>query len=124
MEALGHGNDEIAVMRLVLDEYEKSHAPAYIIFVTDGGFASESSLRDFLVKSSHLPIFWRFLGFGEENSQMFHRLNWLPGRYTINADFSLISDFKQMNKEYFYDTLLGKFPLWLREASKLGIVPK
>jgi hypothetical protein len=122
MHSLGLGNNESAVMKLVMKEYERSPLPSFVIFITDGVFSSESAVRDLLVESSHFPIFWRFLGLGQADYGVLERLDRITGRVINNADFSIIYDIKKLKSEPLLTDLVRKFPLWLSQAKEKKII--
>jgi stress response protein SCP2 len=122
MSSLGFGNYEPAVMNQVIDEYQKSELPAYIIFITDGGVGSENDIKKLLVKSSKMPIFWQFVGVGGSDYGVLERLDTMSGRYIDNANFFALDDFKKVSDSDLYDRLLEEFPQWLAEARTKRII--
>jgi stress response protein SCP2 len=131
MSALGGGNDETKVMKLVMSEYsgnifKKPDIPAFVIFVTDGGIATDSyggdSIESLLIKSSKAPIFWQFVGVGGWGYGALEQLDTMSGRYVDNANFFALDDFNTVPDSELYDRLLGEFPSWLAEIKKKGML--
>ena len=124
MEDLKCGNNEPAVMREVIAEYENSKLPAYVVFISDGGVSYEDKIKDLLIKSSKMPIFWQFVGLGGAGFfgrflgtyGIFEKLSTLSGRYVDNANFFALDDFRKVDNAELYSRLLNEFPNWLKEA--------
>ena len=68
MSSLGYGNNEPAVMLSVVNAYKKSQLPAYVIFISDGGFGYKDQIEKISYESSKYPIFSQFLGRSEEHT--------------------------------------------------------
>ena len=93
MASLGYGNNEPDVMQEVIDEYQYSEIPAYVIFVTDGGVCQEKQIKKLLKTASDFPIFWQFVGVSGSNYGVLKRLDDMKGRRIDNADFFALDDF-------------------------------
>lgn len=117
-----------AAMTAVIDHYQEcgATAPAFVLFQTDGGPTSRTAAVDVLCRAAKLPIFWQFIGFGDDDFRFLHRLDDLPvpaKRVVDNAGFfpaggnpGAIPD------EELYDRLMQEFPQWLTAARAQGIV--
>ncbi|MFE6160626.1 vWA domain-containing protein [Streptomyces sp. NPDC056486] len=127
---MGLTNYHVA-MDAVIDHYmdSGSTAPALVVFQTDGGPSSKSAAERYLCKAAGLPLFWQFIGFGNEKSSQFDYLRRLDElavpaeRVVDNAGFFHAG--KKPHKvpdEHLYDQLLGEFPSWLAAARARGIV--
>lgn len=119
---LGGVNNEPAVMREVVDEYQKSKVPAYVIFITDGGISRTTEIKNILVAASKLPIFWQFVGVSGRGYGLLEKLDTLSGRYVDNANFFALDDFRQVENSELYSRLLNEFPIWLKEIKAKGII--
>ncbi len=97
-------------------------APAYVIFVTDGGVGNADKIKELMVKSSSMPIFWQFVGVGGSNYGVLEELDDMTGRYTDNADFFALDDFKTVSDKKLYDRLLTEFPTWLHTVRSMGMI--
>ncbi|MFG1805611.1 vWA domain-containing protein [Streptomyces sp. NPDC049040] len=127
MGHLGRTNYHLA-MQAVIDHYEASGAadPAFVVFQTDGSPTSKAAAEHVLCTAAKLPIFWQFVGFGDDEFRFLRRLDDLPvpGRRVVdNAGFfaagkspTTISDAD------LYDALLAEFPGWLSAARDAGVV--
>ncbi|MFP3154368.1 VWA domain-containing protein [Lachnospiraceae bacterium ZAX-1] len=122
MRSLGGSNNEPDVMGKVMDEYEKSKIPAYVLFITDGGVSSESKIKKLLIEASRLPIFWQFVGVGGTNYGVLERLDAMGARYVDNANFFAIDDFDLVSDSEIYERLLNEFPTWLKEIRKKNMI--
>jgi hypothetical protein len=121
MSSLGYGNYEPAVMKQVIEEYHGSKLPAYVLFITDGGVGSENDIKKLLIKASREPIFWQFVGVGGSGYGVLERLDTMNGRYVDNANFFALDDFRRLENSELYSRMLAEFPVWLKEAKRLGI---
>jgi len=122
MNRLGYGNNEPAVMEQVIAEYKKSRLPAYVIFVTDGGVGSASTIKKLLTDASRYPIFWQFVGVGGSNYGILEELDNMGGRYVDNANFFALDDFRSISDEELYSRLLNEFPGWLKEIKQKRMI--
>ncbi|WP_328915065.1 MULTISPECIES: vWA domain-containing protein [unclassified Streptomyces] len=127
MGHMGRTNYHVA-MQAVIDHYEACGAtdPAFVIFQTDGSPSSKTAAEHVLCTAAKLPIFWQFVGFGDDEFRFLRKLDELPapGRRVVdNAGFfaagkspTTISDAD------LYDRLLQEFPLWLTAARAAGVI--
>lgn len=130
-DALGHmgRTNYHEAMRAVLDHYQASGAedPAFVVFQTDGSPTSRSAAEELLCASSALPVFWQFVGFGEDDFRFLRRLDDLPvpaRRRVDNAGFFPAGPTPgRLPDAAVYEGLLAEFPAWLTAASAAGILP-
>lgn len=122
MNNLGGSNNEPAVMEDVIRFYSSSELPVYIIFITDGGMAHKGDVKKLMKEASSMPMFWQFVGVDGSNYGLLEKLDELDGRCVDNAGFFAMDDFRSVSNDELYDRLLNEFPVWLREAKKLGII--
>lgn len=120
--SLGGMNNEPAVMKEVVAEYQKSKIPAYIIFITDGGVSRTSEIKNILIEASKLPIFWQFIGVRGRGYGVLEKLDTISGRYVDNSNFFALDDFKTVDNAELYSRLLNEFPNWLKEIKAKGII--
>lgn len=121
MSSLGYGTAELVVMKEVVAEYEASTLPAYVVFITDGGFFDRNRIKDFLIQASYLPIFWQFVGVRGSGYGILEQLDTMSGRYVDNANFFALDDFKTVPNPELYSRLLNEFPAWLKAVkNKFG----
>ncbi|MEV5381359.1 VWA domain-containing protein [Streptomyces sp. NPDC052721] len=118
-------------MDAVIDHYLDSGAtaPALVVFQTDGGPVSGLAAERHLCKAARLPLFWRFVGFGDPGSRQFEFLRKLdepavPGKRTVdNAGFLHAGqDPRRVSDTELYDRLVAEFPRWLAAAHAAGVV--
>lgn len=119
---LGGCNDEVPVMKEVIDRFKKSSKPAYILFVSDGGIHNGGKIKKLIQKASRYPIFWQFMGVGGKNYSILEKLDNMDGRVVDNANFFAIDDFDSVANDELYERLLNEFPSWLKAAKAKGII--
>ena len=122
MNQLGGGTNAANVIKEVIAEYEKSEIPAYVIFISDGAFDNENSVKSLIVEASKRPIFWQFVGVGGYGYGVLERLDTMSGRYVDNANFFALDDFRHVESSKLYSRLLNEFPQWLQEARNKSII--
>ena len=122
MDKLGCGTNELVVMKDVVAEYETSDLPAYVVFITDGGFSERAALKKFFIETSYLPIFWQFVGVSGSGYGILEDLDNMGGRYVDNANFFALDDFRRVSNEELYSRLLNEFPKWLEACKNNGVL--
>lgn len=116
-----------AAMDAVIDHYLDSGSkdPAFVIFQTDGSPDSRRAAEQTLCKAAKMPIFWQFIGYGNDEFRFLRKLDELAvprKRVVDNAGFFPAGkDPKLIPDGILYDRLMGEFPDWLRAASAAGI---
>lgn len=126
-ERLGHmGITNYALaMKAVIDHYRgsRSTAPAFVIFQTDGAPTDKAITEHVMRDASTLPIFWQFIGFGDDRFDFLRKLDDLRGRAVDNAGFFAAGrDPRAMSDGDLYDQLMAEYPQWLAAATAAGIV--
>ncbi|MEU8567139.1 VWA domain-containing protein [Streptomyces pathocidini] len=130
---MGRTNYHRAV-EAVVEHYEKSradgaHAPALVLFQTDGAPTSRPAAEKALCEAAKLPIFWQFIGFGDPEAKGFDFLRRLgelavPEKRAVdNAGFFPAgTDPLELSDDELYEGLTAEFPRWLAAAREAGIV--
>lgn len=113
------GTNYCPVMRSVA---EISNVPTYIIFITDGDNEDKNASREFIKEISDKPIFWKFIGIGNERFTFLEELDDMSGRIIDNADFVKIKDISNISDDELYKLLMQEFSEWWTEAEKKGII--
>lgn len=115
-------------MHAVITHYCTSGAsePALVIFQTDGEPNSRKDVEKLLKEASTLPIFWSFIGFGDELTFL-RRLDTLRvgfgGRKVDNASlFETGRDPLNVSDANLYDGIMHEYPDWLVAARNAGII--
>lgn len=127
MGHMGRTNYHVA-MQAVIDHYESCGAkdPAFVVFQTDGSPTSKAAAEHVLCTAARLPIFWQFVGFGDDDFAFLRKLDDLPvphRRVVDNAGFFAAGPSpKTMSDADLYDQLLHELPRWLTAARAAGIV--
>jgi len=111
-------------MDKVLNYYfpTKSKEPVFVIFITDGNNSDKNKTTKLIKESSNLPIFWQFIGIGDEKFDYLHKLDDLKGRTIDNANFFEIKNLEKISDDELYKKLLNEFPSWISEAKKIGVI--
>jgi hypothetical protein len=114
-----------AAMRAVIDLH-KGPGPAFVVFQTDGAPNSKRETTEVLCDAARLPIFWQFIGFGDDEFAYLQRLDELPvpaKRVVDNAGFFPAGKQpRSIPDGVLYDSLMSEFPQWLAAARAAGIV--
>ncbi|MGY2114102.1 vWA domain-containing protein [Nocardia gipuzkoensis] len=121
-DRLGGRNDELPIMRDVIDSLRPGGRPTLVLFFTDGGFAKKREIAALMREASQLPAFWQFVGLGRANYGLLRTLDELSDRAVDNAGFFALDDIDQEDDGQLYARLLGEFPDWLRAARTAGIL--
>ncbi|MBT2206568.1 VWA domain-containing protein [Actinomadura sp. NEAU-AAG7] len=129
-ERLGHmgTTNYAAAMEAVIAHYQGTApaAPAFVIFQTDGSPDSKTAAEKVLCGASTLPIFWHFIGFGNDEFRFLHKLDDLPvpqKRMIDNAAFFPAGpEPRAIADDDLYHQLMTEFPSWPADARAAGIV--
>ncbi|MFC9897474.1 VWA domain-containing protein [Nocardia sp. NPDC127579] len=121
-DRLGLRNDELPIMRAIIDTLRPGAEPTLVLFFTDGGFKQKQQITDLMREASRLPAFWQFVGLGQANYGVLRTLDEMDGRAVDNAGFFTADDIDRMDDAELYRRLLAEFADWLRAARARGIV--
>lgn len=131
------GTDYTVAMDAVVHHYQSTGktAPALVVFQTDGSPRDKKAAAQRICQYANLPIFWQFVGFGEdrvydynddEGLGFLQRLDDIPVpqfRPIDNSDFFAVGqDPTAMTDSTLYNRLMTEFPTWLAQARGMGIV--
>lgn len=129
--------DYTVAMDAVVRHYQASGktVPAFVVFQTDGSPQNKKAAAQALCRYAPLPIFWQFVGFGEDREYDYdddeglgflQRLDDIPVpqyRPIDNSDFFPVgTDPTAMTDSMLYNRLMTEFPTWLVQARQQGIV--
>ncbi len=106
------GTNYAPVMQDVFKRYiqeEPAKIPNYIVFITDGDNGDHKQTDAVIRQAAEHPIFWQFVGVGNESFRYLKKLDDMQGRYVDNADFFAVSQASQIQ----YQDLLNEYPGWL-----------
>jgi len=118
----GCGTEYAPVMKKILQNYGKSKIPTFVIFITDGDNSDKSATQEIMCKASEYPIFWKFIGIGNnERFTFLEKLDDLSGRKVDNANFVQIKDINKITDEDLYNQLMIEYPQWQLAAKQAGI---
>ncbi|VAE21663.1 Tellurium resistance protein TerF [Enterobacter hormaechei] len=122
LPGLGGTNNEPPVMSEVVDYYQESKLPVYIVFITDGGISKTKAIKDVIRRSANYPIFWKFVGLGGSNYGILKNLDNFTDRKIDNTHFFAMDNFATVSDEDLYDNLLEEFRTWFDEAKSKNIL--
>lgn len=115
-------NNEPKVIKAVIEQYQNSHLPVLVIFISDGGVSRNKEIKDLLTGAACLPIFWQFVGIGGHKYGVLEQLDTMTGRVVDNCGFFALDDLNSISEQALYDRLLSEFPLWLKAAKTKHII--
>lgn len=119
---IGGANEELPIMQAILDDLPDEQ-PVLVLFFTDGGFHSKvPRIRALISEAASRPVFWQFIGLGDNNFGTLTTLDTMTGRVVDNAGFFQVDDIDRRSDEQLYTDLLGEFAEWVSAAEQLGIV--
>ena len=78
--------------------------------------------EDVTKEISDKPIFWKFIGIGNERFTFLEELDDMSGRVIDNADFVKIENISNISDDELYKLLMQEFSEWWTEAEKKGII--
>jgi hypothetical protein len=131
------GTDYAVAMDAVVQHYLSTGktVPALVIFQTDGSPRNKKAAAQKICEYSRLPVFWQFVGFGEDRDYDYdddeglgflQRLDDIPVpqyRPIDNSDFFAVGeDPTAMSDSVLYNRLMNEFPGWMAEARRQGIL--
>lgn len=111
------------VLEDVLNYYTKeepSDLPTYVIFVTDGDNSDQRSTTQVIQNASAHPVFWQFVGIGNEKFSFLSHLDEMPNRVIDNANFFQLSNVNGISDVELYQKLLTEYPSWLKDVRQKG----
>ena len=120
-----YGTEYAPVMRDVAKKYmkeEPSNMPNLVIFITDGDCSDRSQAKKMMKETSGMPIFWQFVGIGNDNFQFLKSLDKMNGRVIDNANFFSVNDLMKMSDGELYNRLLAEYPDWITKAKSAKIL--
>ncbi|MFG1792138.1 VWA domain-containing protein [Nocardia sp. NPDC049149] len=121
-DRIGGRNDELPIMRDIMDSLRPGAGPTLILFFTDGGFAKKREIAALMREASHLPAFWQFIGLGKANYGVLRSLDEMTDRIVDNAGFFALDDIDRVDDAELYARLLSEFPDWIKAATAAGVL--
>ena len=112
------------VMKDVYNKYiceDRKNIPSYIIYITDGANGDRRATTETITYLSQFPIFWQFVGIGNERFEYLQKLDDLTNRLIDNADFFSVRDITRVSDSELYSQLLNEFPGYLDEVVRRGL---
>ena len=122
LPGLGYSNNEPPILEEIIKTFQHSDLPVYVVFITEGNISRTRSIKDAISRSSHYPIFWKFVGLGGRDYGIFAELESLTDRRINNSHFFAVDDFSTLSDERLYDLLLEAFKDWTQAAKQERIL--
>lgn len=113
------------VMQDVLKKYteeDRCYLPAYIFFITDGDNFDKSATERVIVDTCEEPVFWQFIGLGDDSMDFLENLDDMKGRKVDSVDFFRLNRPNHVTDETLYAKCFDEYPKWIQDARKRGIV--
>lgn len=118
---IGGVNKELPIMTAILDDVV-DRRPVLVLFFTDGGFHNKvPAIRRLITDAAAKPIFWQFVGLGDNQFGVLTQLDTMTGRVVDNAGFFPVTDVDAQSDADLYRNVLAEFGDWLKAAKGLGI---
>lgn len=89
----------------------------FVIVLTDGEDTKESEMLQIIQQSLNKPIFWQFIGIGNE----FSKLEALDNT-NKNVSFFSLNNISTISDNDLYNKLLAEFPTWYKESETKGLI--
>lgn len=101
--------------------------PVYVMFITDGATSDEKAATAQIRAASYEPIFWQFMGIGDDRFTYLQKLDDLDRRFVDNADFFSVTDDeligrKPISDDALFDRMMTEYPTWLKQAQQKGLL--
>lgn len=122
LPGLGGTNNEPPVMEEIVDYYQDSKLPVFVVFITDGGISKTRAIKEAIRRSANYPIFWKFVGLGGSRYGILEDFDAFTDRRVDNTHFFAMDDFATVSDEQLYDSLLEEFRTWIEEAKAQKIL--
>lgn len=97
-------------------------APRVVLFVTDGNAQDQPRAKQMILEASREPVFFVFVGVGNEKFIFLQQLDELAGRYLDNASTMLVPDMERLTDQELYTLLTKELPTWLEQAREFGLL--
>ena len=115
---LGGGTNYANAMNAAFKQWNSSGEVGLIIAVTDGNADDRRAAEQLIRELSSKPVFWQWLGVGNESFDLLRSLDSLPNRKVDNAGFFQVRSPSELD----YSGLLNEFPKYLVAARQAGVL--
>ncbi|HBG5344088.1 TPA: VWA domain-containing protein [Clostridioides difficile] len=119
------GTNYSSIMKAIINftmNTKKNNNPTYVIFITDGDNSDKEEAKKAIIEASDKPIFWQFVGVGNEKFKFLELLDNIPGRVIDNANFFSLKDINEISDTELYENVMKELPIWLKEAKDKKIL--
>lgn len=101
---------------------EPADIPTLVLFITDGDNSDKDYTTEIIKSSSNYPIFWQFVGIGNDRFDYLEHLDEMDGRFIDNANFFSVENLDRISDNELYNKLLGEYPEWISKAKSVGLL--
>ena len=122
MNKVSYGGTSYApFVRKMIDKYKNNtiDKPVLCIMITDGDCDDEYEMKNAIKESAKYPIFFKFIGIGNNRFNFLEELDNLKGSPVDNADFKAIKDIKNTSDTELYNMILDELENWKSEYKKV-----
>lgn len=96
--------------------------PLYVIYLTDGQNDDKAETELVLREASKYPIFFQFVGLGNDSFYFLQKLDNLTGREMDNANFFQANDVSRMSDDDLYAKMMVEFPQFVTECKAKRLI--
>lgn len=124
MKMVGIQNEEHKVINQIRGFVHQNPlpVPTLVLFFSDGGVYRDREIEAELRAAVEEPIFWQFIGLGNNDYGVLERFDELPNRRVDNVGFFSVDDIEKVPDQSLYDRVLQEFPSWIKTARAAGIL--
>lgn len=116
------GTKYAPVIKDVLKKYieeDPANIPTLVLFITDGDNFDKKEATKAIIEASKYPIFWQFVGLGNNKYSFLEKLDKMEGRYVDNANFFSVDNIDKISDDELYRKLLSEYPEWINKVKDL-----
>lgn len=94
-------------------EEQPMNLPNLVIVLTNGDTSDKLRSEHALTQASQHPIFFAFVGIGDNDFSFLQKLDCMDGRVVDNASFMQIDDLESITDAELFSRVLTEYPDWL-----------
>lgn len=94
-------------------EEQPENLPSLVIVLTTGDTSDKKRTENELMRVSQHPIFFVFIGIGDNDFTFLQKLDCMTGRVVDNASFTSVADLSIITDAELFSKVLSEYPDWL-----------
>lgn len=94
-------------------EEQPENLPSLVIVLTTGDTSDKKRTENELMRVSQHPIFFVFIGIGDNDFTFLQKLDCMTGRVVDNASFTSVDDLSSITDAELFSKVLSEYPDWL-----------